>query len=233
MGKVHPQQGNWAVEGVREFNFPNGTWRLAIRESSVVVIVDGEEPEDLPTFVNDVRSVVGGVIDALGFELAQPLRFEPTHAVKDGTTLMFIQPGWPELRDAEVVTTGEWVDEVHLGPLIDATVTSPLLRYAIADSQRAIEMPDDTAFYSYRAIESLRLLFLVGDEDSGSARAESWKDLRAELALTRSELDAIKRFADRRRHGGHFVLTEVDRLQCLLTTRKAIRSAVRRATAGS
>lgn len=227
LGKVHPQQGGWTVENIREFRFPDGTWHVAIRQSSVVVIIDGEEPGDFGTFINDVRSVVGGVVDALGFELAVPLRFEATHAIKDGEAVSFIKPGWPDLRALETPPDNDWVPEVRLAPIVGATVETPLIRYAVADAQRAIEMPDDTAFYCYRAIESLRLLFLEGDDDTGTPRATSWNLLRTELGVTRSDLDAVKRFADRRRHGGHHILSEEDRLQCLLTTRRAIRSAVR------
>jgi hypothetical protein len=139
----------------------------------------------------------------------------------------FIQPGWPELVGAEAANEpdGAWVTEGRLGPLIDGVVGNPLIRHAIADAQRAIEAPDDTAFYCYRAIESLRLLYLDGD-DSGAARSESWQQLRSELGLSREELDAIKQFADRRRHGGHHVLSEQDRRQCLVTTRRAVRAAI-------
>ena len=189
------------------------------------MIIDADEPPDFATFINEVRSIVGGVVDSLGFELAVPLRFEATHAIKDGDVVHFIQQGWPELRVLEQGTESpdDWVVEVHLAPVLDATVANPLIRLAVSDAQRAIESPDDAAFYCYRAIESLRLLFLNGD-DSGGARAESWRLLRTELSLTREELDAVKQLADRRRHGGHQVLTEQDRRQCLLTTRRAMPS---------
>jgi hypothetical protein len=192
------------------------------------VLIDGEEPESLTTFINDIRSLVGGIVDALGFELGVPLRYEPTHAIKDGQGVSFIQPGWPDLRDTTASENDEWVHEDNLGPLIQASVTTPLIRYAIADAQRAIELPDDTAFYCYRAIESLRLLFLVGDEDRGRARADSWGSLRSELNLERPELEAIKKLADKRRHGGPVLLSEEDRRQCLLVARRTIRLAVER-----
>jgi hypothetical protein len=233
LGRIHPQEGDWVVEEIRELSFPDGTWHLAIRHSSVVVTIEGAEPTHFGTFVNEVRSVVGGLVDVLGFELAIPLRFEATHAIKDGgETVYFIQQGWPELRALEAAQDETWVPEIRLGPLVSATVGTPLLRWAIADSQRAIEAPDDTAFYCYRAIESLRHLFLDGD-DEGAVRSRSWERLRDELGLTRDELDSVKEFADKRRHGGHSVLTEDDRRLCLLTTRRAIRSAVQWTSARS
>lgn len=213
IGKVHPQPGGWVVEGVRELRFPDGKWHIAIRQSSVVAIIEAAEPPDFATFINEVRSLIGRMVDALGFELANPLRFEPTHAIRDGGEVVaFIQSGWPELLQVEQVrqSNEDWVAEDQLAPMINAVVAVPLIRYAISDAQRAIESPDDTAFYCYRAIESLRLLFLDGDDDSGSARAESWRRLRTELDLSREELDAVKGHADQRRHGGHHALAEQD-----------------------
>ena len=209
---------------------PNGLRRVAVRQSSVVVVIDGDEPDDFATSINDIRLVVGGIVDSLGSELPEPLRFEPTHANKDGNDLSFIQQGWPELRNSAAPRADDSAAGGGLQVLVDATLASTFIRHAIADGQRAIAAPDDTAFYSYRAIESLRLSHLSGEDDTGSARSESWETLRRELGQTRVELDAIKGLADRRRHGGHRVLTESDRRDCLLIVRKAIRAAARRAT---
>lgn len=233
VGKVHPQQGGWTIEGVREIHFPDGRWRVALHQSSVVVLIDGDEPADLNTFVQNVRSVVDGVVDAVGFELAFPLRFELTHLIKDGEMIAFVQAGWPALRAADGSTEQPaWMDEDELTPMITEIVRVPLIRYAVADVQRAVEMPDDTAFYCYRALESLRTMFLEG-EDEGAARARSWRCLREELRLAREAIDAVKVLADKRRHGGHRVLTEQDRMDCLILTRRAIRVAIERTRTSS
>jgi hypothetical protein len=78
--KIHPQQGNWNIAGVRTLTFDDATWIVAVRASSVVVVVEAPDPPELGTFINNVRSIVGGVIDALGFGFAVPLRFEPSLA---------------------------------------------------------------------------------------------------------------------------------------------------------
>jgi hypothetical protein len=229
LGKVHPQQGNWNIDGIRTLTFDDATWMIAVRASSVIVVVEAPEPPEFMTFVNELRSIVGGVIDALGFGFAVPLRFEPTHAFKDDHEVMWLHQGWPYLRELEqgAPATDGWMPESELAPVIDAAVKSPLIRHALADVQRAVELPDDTAFYCYRAIESLRLLFLDGDRDAGTARADSWSALREHLALSREELDDIRLMANPRRHGGHRVLTEADRQRCLLLTRRAVRTAIR------
>ena len=99
-------------------------------------------------------------------------------------------------------------------------------RHALGDVQRAVELADDTAFYCYRAIESLRLLFLDGDSDDKAARADSWTALRGQLTVSREDLDNIRLMANPRRHGGQRVLTEADRQSCLLLTRRALKTAV-------
>jgi hypothetical protein len=141
--------------------------------------------------------------------------------------IAFVQAGWPALPTADGSSgQPDWVEEEVLSPLVSEVVAVPLVRYALADAQRAIELPDDTAFYCYRALESLRTMFLDG-ADEGASRARSWRTLREQLRLTRKEIDAVKVLADRRRHGGHHVLSEQDRMHCLLLTRRAIRTAVR------
>jgi hypothetical protein len=120
-----------------------------------------------------------------------------------------------------------WVSEEQLAPLINAAVTSPTIRHALADAQRAIELPDDTAFYCYRAIESLRHLFVVGDRDDGRARAASWDVMRSTLAIERDDLDWLRLLANERRHGGHIALSEADRRRALTLARRALRLAVR------
>jgi hypothetical protein len=60
-GRIHPQQGNWNIDGVRTLTFDDATWIVAVRASSVLVVVEAPDPPELGAFINDVRSIVGGV----------------------------------------------------------------------------------------------------------------------------------------------------------------------------
>lgn len=223
-GQVHPLSGGWSIEGPTVLTFDDGTWSVTIRGSNVVVAVEGDEPSNVMTFVNEVRSAVGAIVDALGFGLAIPLRLEMTHAVKDGEERMLIRPGWPDLLHEEGREPTAWLPEDFLAPIVVASTQSLPLRHALADVQRAIEFFDDTAFYCYRALESL-CLALAPARPGRRVDAAAWKLLRDTLAIERDRIDAIKEHADVRRHGRHSVLTEDERKEFLLLVRRAIRDA--------
>lgn len=223
-GQVHPLNGGWTVPKRQELVWNQHSVLVEVTSSRVVAVVQGEEPDHLMTFINDVRAAIGTVVDGLGFGLGIPLRVEVTHGLKDGDELLNLWPGWPELvvLEGREVPSGSLPKE-ELAPIVLASTGSVAVRHALADVQRAIEFFDDTGFYCYRAMESLRSLFLVDESDRGRGRARSWDGLREFLSIDRADLDFIKQFADERRHGGHSNMTEDDRRRCLLLTRMALR----------
>src|SRR5580693_5150258 len=80
------------------------------------------------------------------------------------------------------------------------TLSAAPVRLAIADLRRAISEPSDTVFHCYRAVESIRQEYTVPANDKRH-RDESWNRLREALAIPREDLDWLKDFAERRRHG--------------------------------
>jgi hypothetical protein len=224
-GQVHPLSGGWTLDCPTVLTISERTWTVEVIESNVVVRVESEEPNDLKTFINEVRSAVGAIVDALGFGMATPLRLEMTHLVKESHETLILESTWTELLDAEGHDFGAHLPEHALAPVVTAATQSLFYRLALADAQRAIEFPDDTAFYCYRARESLcRALAPGSAEDKVGSR--EWEHLRQLLSIERSDIDAIQDHAVVRRHGRHTRLSEDDRRTALLLVRKAIRDAV-------
>lgn len=223
MGTVHPVSGGWHLEDPVHIPFPDGKWRLIIKHSQFHVFIEGQEPDDLPTFMNEVGSIVQGCLDSLGFHLASSIRAEIRSMVVDGTQLFIRTPSWRELLP-ELLTDPSvpYVTGDKLQPFITATIKEPLARLALADLRTAIESPDDTGYLAYRAVESVRQWFLVGTADDQSARERSWSDMRTTLGLDESRLRWLGTLALSRRHGAVAPLTEGQRKEALLLGRDIV-----------
>ncbi len=217
-GLVHPMHGGWRFEKPQRFSFRDGTWTLVLQQSQFHVFIEGTEPSDLGTFLNEVGSVVQGCLDSLGFHLATPLRADISSMVIDGNRLMHRSSQWPELL-AEV---SNFVDEGKLGPFIGAACEEPLIRLALADLRSALESPDETVMLCFRAIESVRQWFLQGDSDDGQARKESWVAMRTTLNVSQDDIRSLERLAMDRRHGGVAPPPAADRERAMRLARDVV-----------
>jgi hypothetical protein len=225
-GGVHPLSGGWRLEHPVELTFPESRWHISLQSSQFHVLLDSPPIQDFATFSNEVVSVVQGLLDALGFHLATPLRAEVSSLVTQGNTLVIRTLTWEELREAP--NSPPYVDGSTLQPFFEATASNSFARHALADLRAALEYPDDTAFYAYRAIETVRQSFLAGDTDTDASRKKSWQALRDTLNVDRESLDQARALATPRRHGeaGTLWLSEVQRLQVLTLARVVVRSFI-------
>lgn len=225
-GTVHALSGGWELERPVELTFPDGRWTIIVRSSKFHVLLESAPIQDQATFSNEVVSVVQGLLDALGFHLAAALRAELSSIVVDGRTLVLRELTWPDLRE----NPGDplYVEASTLEPYLKACVENTTVRHALADLRSALEYPDDTAFYAYRAIESVRQWFVEGDADDDAARRRPWTKLQETLEISRERLDLVSALAKLRRHGGTGVLTEAQRLQVLRVARDVLHRFVSR-----
>ena len=223
MGAVHPVSGGWHLEDPVDIQFPDGKWMLSVKHSQFHVFIEDQEPNNLPTFMNEVGSIVQGCLDSLGFHLVSPLRAEIRSMVVDGNMLIQRRPGWPELSP-ELLTDPSipHITEDKLQPFLAAAMCEPLVRFALADLRVAMESPDDTGYLAYRAVESVRQWFLAGDEEDKRARTQAWMDMRAALDLDESRLRSLGELARQRRHGGVALITETQRKEALLLARDVV-----------
>jgi len=196
---VHPLSGGWHLEQPVELTFPEGRWQISLLSSQFHVLLDSPPIQDFATFSNAVVSVVQGLLDALGFHLTTPLRAEVSSLVTQGNTLVIRTLTWEDLRQEP--NSPPHVDGSALRPFFHATASNSFARHALADLRAALEYPDDTAFYAYRAIETVRQSFVRGDNDTDAARRKSWQALRDALNVDPESLDQARALARPRRHG--------------------------------
>lgn len=191
LASSRPTTGNGdSYVGRCDGNCPPSVVRVALREAcsdpvsltesacsfldtaNFISLAKVKSPNDLATFINEVGSIVQGCLDSLGFHLVTPLRAEIMSMIADGNRLIHRTVDWPELLP-EPSTRHVAADKLQ--PFIAAAMDEPLARLALANLWAAIESPDDTGYLAYRAVESVRQWFLVGEEDDGSAREQSWR----------------------------------------------------------
>jgi len=75
------------------------------------------------------------------------------------------------------------------------------LRRCFADLVSAMKHPEDTGFYCYRAIESLRHHCAHANDASHDSKTKQWQLFRAISGVSESEIMALKTAADPLRHG--------------------------------
>ncbi len=223
-GVVHPQNDSWQIEKPIVLLISDSTWTLIVKDSMFRVLVQGPLRTDAATFRNEVMSVLRGVLDSLGFHVGVALTPE-LHGffafIADHSAAMVGVPevGWSELtgRDPSVRLQ---VSGDELEPFVSAAAEAPLIRLALADLAMAIERPDDTGFYAYRAVESARQYFRSPTDSDD--RDIPWSRLHAALAFTKDELLPLAQAAKSRRHGEVQPITETQRLEALRLARDVI-----------
>ena len=221
-GVVHPQGWAWGLDEPVEMTFADSEWKLFITHSIFRVVVRGIEPPDVPTFVNEVISVVRGVLDSLSFHLGVALSPELTGGFASPGVVMIPGLAWDELTGRDPATALR-VDAERLQPFVRASTAEPLVRLALADLAMGIQRPDDTMFYAFRAVESVRQ-YLAPQGDSSVA--SQWHRVRALLGLDEGDLRWLTEHSIPRRHGELPTVTAEDRLRGLKVARSAVQLLV-------
>lgn len=218
-GFVHPQGGGWHLEQPLEIAFEDGLWTLLVADSQFRVLVAAAIPEDIKTFLNEVTGIVQGCLDGLGYLLGAALTAELMGGFVPPNNVIVRQYTWPELA----TTDGPVVSGEELGPFLRTSISIPEIRLALADLALALSRPDDTQFYCYRAVESIRQWLMRKD---GIADSLSWPHLRLRLGFTETDLKALAIASRRRRHGAADGLSETERIGLLKLARDVVGKAV-------
>lgn len=93
-----------------------------------------------------------------------------------------------------------------------------LLNRCFNDLVMAMKSPDDTGFYCYRAIESLRQHCIIKFKLNPENKSMQWKKLREIAQCDENTIRSIKESADPLRHGDVMSITSEDRKTLFLKT---------------
>lgn len=224
IGQVRPQTGNWYFDGPIVAAREDEKIQMMVQESVFTVRVDTHSPkaDDDDAWLDRVwlrcLVVVRAALDSLGFHRGATLEIERLTAMVDDEAVVFFQSSQGRFQ----IGDGERVEADQIDPYFQEAMTNPSFRHALADVRQAQSLDDDSAFYCYRAIESLRQAFVLPEESEKKDKAKSWERLRAALEVTERQIGAVAEAARARRHGGDDTTEYEQRLDHVHLTRELI-----------
>ena len=217
-GRVIPERADVKVSEISlQHRSQWGDYRMNIfiHGSQILVDVpveDVDEVENIHTLRNLVQSAVSSLTDFLAFLEGLYVSVEIISVIDtEGRKRVF---GVKYSPVAKKVDSQDKRDEL-LTKVVRAyqTEASPYLQRAFTDYRLAMNHAEDTGFYCFRAVESIRQFFYDGNKD------KSWKKLREALDVERETIeDRIQKYSKRRRHGDLDSLTAEERNQIIVTT---------------
>ena len=207
-GVVHPERA-WLT--LPKIDFPAvarggidiGSVSVSIVNSQIVVLIDVDNDDlDLLTIKNGIAHLVErfvGVFDYLNgychsIDIAQCV-------LPSGEVVVF--------GVEHQVVSGRFAfsGDEYVGILnLTSGEEGLFIQQSISDLSKAIKYPVDTAFYCFRAIETLKQYF-----KKNCSEKEAWKMLSRYVGKDREYSSVIRRFADNGRHGVHEDISGAER----------------------
>ncbi len=203
VGRVHPERYNYSMYQLPMLSYASDdgfkvTYRFQLYSSQMSIGVEMNREIPLLDLKNTVSSMASAALDSLGFIFSSALTLEIISCVDPSGQWHVFDTVFDGFR--EQGEGAEQRERATLNVLLPHALSAAAVRLAVADLRRAINEPSDTVFHCYRAVESIRQEYTTQTLDRRH-RDESWDRLREALATTREDLDWLKGFAERRRHG--------------------------------
>ena len=215
-GVVLPERAPLSVSEVRsQLVGPDGkayvTLALNIWSNQISVAVESDEP-DILTLRNIVRTEAEFVTNIAGFVCGYGYDIEITKAFGEA-----LDP--THVFGIDIPVLSKHAEGRDVGLLVNAIF--PLcfgpdaiyFRRCVADLSFAIKRAEDTPFYCFRALESLRQSF--GAELS---EVEQWKAMAEAVGSSKNEMEPLRARAFPARHGVPIPLSDQERQELFLYT---------------
>lgn len=197
---------------------------LQINLNQITIYVQADRPiDDFESLRNEVRDITALFTDALGFVVGCGYDVEITQG-------FHISPGippQPRIFGVGILQLEQLVSDAGVSFRDVATILGqrpqyiPFLRRCFADLRSSIRYPADTAFFCYRAIESLMKCHMA-ENPSITNESNVWDSFRKTFSLQKNDIYEVKNLADPVRHGKPLVITWSDREKALTITWKAV-----------
>jgi hypothetical protein len=200
-GKQRPEWANVVIDvqdpplmwSVSSPQIGNCEVALFLSGADVALRLSAEENRaDLVTLRNVAESLTMAIYDAIGYLTGTAIRVELSSAydIDAGTLHAF----FPALEEASRIGEDQPVFAV-----IRLAVESLVVRRVLRDLHQAIIVPEDTAFYCFRAIETIaQSMVQAGQETSRNA---AWAQLMQRLQIERACISKLESASQPSRHG--------------------------------
>jgi hypothetical protein len=219
-GIIHPERANISISEIEQTLWLKdggkyGSLKFNIYNNQITATLEIEnEMEDIPTIRNNVKSVIETAVNALGFLKGYAYDVEITKIFDEnlGVTKIYgIEIPALEERNKEK-------DLSQVGRILDlcSGIDGLYLKRCLSDLSMAIKHAEDTPFYCYRALESLKQyfgeIFSINDDD------KQWEKMAKELDCNETDTKEIREYAFPARHGVPKPIQDEQRKQFFLKT---------------
>ncbi|TWI14457.1 hypothetical protein [Aerolutibacter ruishenii] len=220
-GVVLPERAQISIDFALNFSHlaseADGTAHISIILNQVAVTVESSHEWDIFDLRNVVASMVRGQLDAVGYLMGYAYELEISRVINRGRSIDYVFG-----IDVPCISA-------RAKPADLATSLSDLrgklqgrngiyVSRCLTDLISAMKNADDTGFYCYRALESLRHHCAAVYGLSGKSKANQWAKFREVASAERSAIDRIKAAADPLRHGDVASMSSQSRGELLTTT---------------
>jgi hypothetical protein len=219
-GVVHPERAMLSVSNVEHgFQGPDGNAQGQIKfniyNNQISAFVKWEnDAEDILTLRNIVRASVEVITNVMGFLKGYAYDVEITKIFDSdlGLSVVFgIEI--PALEERNKKRDFSGVGDVYL---LCFEKEGVFLRRCLGDLSMAIKNADDTPFYCFRALESLKQYF--GFKNGLEKDREQWEAMAKVIGVKQEVVEPIRKLAFPARHGVPDPITGEKRKQIFLTT---------------
>ncbi len=195
----------------------DGTAKVSIILNQTAVTIESEYNWDIFDLRNVVKNIVQNHLNMVGYLMGYAYDFEVARVLNQSREIDYVYgidiPCLAERnKDLDLVTSLARLREKAMGQ------NGIFLNRCFFDLTASMKHADDTAFYCYRAIESLRHHCAAEHNLSGESKTAQWGRFREVSGCTEEVLRKIKIAADPLRHGEAVGISSEDRAKLFTAT---------------
>lgn len=195
----------------------DGVAKVSIILNQVAVRIESEHDWDIFDLRNVVNNIVRNRLAMVGYLMGYAYDLEVTRVLNQSREIDYVFG----IDIPCIAERGKVTDlQNALIKLLNKTIgeNGVFLNRCFADLVSAMKCADDTGFYCYRAIESLRHHCASVHGLSGAEKSKQWEKFREVSRCEEDTLRAIKTSADPLRHGEASGVNAEDRTRLFTNT---------------
>jgi hypothetical protein len=218
IGCVLPERAQLSLEfGIKFVDLASkreATAKVSIILNQVAVTVQTEDERDIYDLRNIVKNVLQSHLAILGYIHAYAYDLEITRVINSARNVDYVFgidiPGLADQiasfdKDGAVAKLRE----------MSAGMTGVFIRRCLNDLVSAMKFADDTGFYCFRALESLRLHHAAVNGWSEKEKGIQWEKFRETIGYTEEQLAPLTKASKADRHGEVTAINGEERLGLL------------------
>lgn len=210
-GVIRPERAQLTIGTVEhQLELASGTTcqvKFNVFNNQLSALVEAEESEDIYTLRNVVKGTIELITDIIGFVRGYAYDVEIVKVVNEDLELSHVFgiqiPALEERNKRTVPDAVNYIYPLCLG------ADGKYLKRALGDLGMSIRHADDTAFYCFRAIESLKQYF--GYVTGKTEDKEQWQEMTKAIGDHRTTVEPIRKLAFPARHGLPEAITDEER----------------------